>query len=131
MCTEAVLANHARSLAPCTSSTQQLSPCMCRPLPEAVYGEQSKTEPLLGVRRGIASPELGETLDSLPLLERLLRCQHEPAHEAISACLWGRCVDSMPGSGWPCTAAAGPSCMQLAAVCGCLCALPRLAEHAS
>ena len=62
----------------------------CRPLPESVYGEQAQHEPLLGVRRDTHSPELGETLDSLPLLERLLRCQHEPAHEAISACLWDR-----------------------------------------
>ena len=61
-----------------------------RPLPESVYGQQAQREPLLGVRRDLHSPELGETPGSLPLLERLLRCQHEPAHEAISACLWDR-----------------------------------------
>ena len=60
----------------------------CRPLPEEVYGEQALREPLLGVRRDTHSPEMGERLDELPLLERLLRCQHEPAHEAVADRLW-------------------------------------------
>jgi hypothetical protein len=32
--------------------------------------------------------ELGEELDSLPLLERLLRCESGDAHAAVSAVLW-------------------------------------------
>ena len=63
----------------------------CRPLPEEVYGEQALREPLLGVRRETHSPEIGEQLAGLPLLERLLRCQHESAHQAVADRLWDRC----------------------------------------
>ena len=37
-------------------------------------------------------PELGETLDDLPLLERLLRCENASAHFEIAALMWDRCA---------------------------------------
>ena len=37
---------------------------------------------------GIAEPEIGEDLDSLPLLERLLRCNCEDAFEPMAEILW-------------------------------------------
>ena len=46
--------------------------------------------PLLNIRMGIAATEIGETVEDLPLLERLLRCAHEKAHEAIAGILWER-----------------------------------------
>ena len=63
----------------------------CRPLPEEVYQHQSETsKPLLSMRQDVFSPELGEDLESLPLLERLLRCENSAAHERIAAILWDR-----------------------------------------
>ena len=46
--------------------------------------------PLLSMRQDIVAAELGETLDELPLLERLLRCESKVAHEHIAAVLWDR-----------------------------------------
>ena len=34
----------------------------------------------------------GETLEELPLLERLLRCSNSTAHECIAGLLWDRWV---------------------------------------
>lgn len=47
--------------------------------------------PLLSMRQDTADQQLGETLDSLSLLERLLRCENNSAHERIAAILWDRC----------------------------------------
>jgi tRNA-dihydrouridine synthase 3 len=66
-----------------------------RPLPEAVFGELSLRQPLISTRwEGVAAPELGETLESLGLLERALRCEAAPAHEAIAAALWEAASDA-------------------------------------
>lgn len=37
--------------------------------------------------------ELGEELDSLPILERLLRCESPEAHAEIAAVLWDSVSD--------------------------------------
>jgi len=37
---------------------------------------------------------MGETLDSLPLLERLLRCELPEAHERISHVIWDAASDA-------------------------------------
>jgi tRNA-dihydrouridine synthase 3 len=66
-----------------------------RPLPEAVFGELSLRQPLISTRwEGVAAPELGETLEGLGLLERALRCEAAPAHEAIAAALWEAASDA-------------------------------------
>lgn len=62
----------------------------CRPFPEAQYGAVSLEAPLLGRRWGVADEERGESLADLSPLERLLRCQHEEAHEALAATFWDR-----------------------------------------
>lgn len=52
--------------------------------------------PLLSMRQDIVAAELGETLDDLPLLERLLRCDSKVAHEHIAAVLWDRLATKRP-----------------------------------
>ena len=69
-----------------------------RPLPQSVYGggghgngnddETSTSSPLMSRRDDLFDPRLGETLDSLPPLERLLRCPDPESHSAIAAALW-------------------------------------------
>ena len=59
-----------------------------RYLPEEVYRSSSQERPLIGQRMDTAAAELGEELESLPLLERLLRCQSTNAHAEIAAGLW-------------------------------------------
>ena len=66
---------------------------MRRPLPEDTYGPLSLERPLIGQRTDIAVAELGEELDSLPVLERLLRCESPDAHEEIAAVLWDSSSD--------------------------------------
>ena len=63
---------------------------MCRPLPEKVYRDKSREAPLLSMRQDLAAEELGETVESLGLLERLLRCESSVAHEQIASLLWDR-----------------------------------------
>lgn len=63
--------------------------CRHRPLPEDIFGELSLQQPLLSTRwEGVVSTELGETLENLPILERLLRCEYDVAHEEMAAVLW-------------------------------------------
>ena len=62
-----------------------------RPLPQSVYGggnDDGTSPPLMSHRDDLFDPNLGETLDSLPPLERLLRCPDPEAHAAIAAALW-------------------------------------------
>jgi hypothetical protein len=61
---------------------------MHRPLPEDVYGPTALEHPLVNRRKDLIDPALGEDLDSLPLLERLLRCESTDAHSNIAAALW-------------------------------------------
>ena len=42
----------------------------------------------MGRRTDVAMPELGETLEALPVLERLLRCENTAAHKEIAWALW-------------------------------------------
>ena len=65
-----------------------------RPLPEEAFGAASLERPLIGRRDSVAMAELGERLDSLPLLERLLRCESPDAHAAVSAALWDSASDA-------------------------------------
>lgn len=65
----------------------------CRYLPEDVFRSSSQERPLIGQRMDIAAAELGEELDSLPLLERTLRCQSPDAHAEIAATLWDSSSD--------------------------------------
>lgn len=59
------------------------------PLPEAVYGDASLQRPLLSTRwESVACTELGETVEGLPLLERLLRCENEAAFGPMADALW-------------------------------------------
>jgi hypothetical protein len=48
--------------------------CRYRPLPQDVYGEAAQQYPLILTRTDVCDPKLGEELDSLDPLERLLRC---------------------------------------------------------
>ncbi|KAL6755221.1 dihydrouridine synthase-domain-containing protein [Haematococcus lacustris] len=59
-----------------------------RPLPEDVYGAASLEQPLLTTRTDTVDARLGETLDSLDPLERLLRCESEVCHQEVAAALW-------------------------------------------
>ena len=61
-----------------------------RPLPASHYATISETErPLITVRwDSIACEALGETVDGLDPLERLLRCGSSNAHEEMADCLW-------------------------------------------
>ena len=61
---------------------------LCRSLPEEIYAEKSREHPLIATRVETADKNLGETLESLSLLERLLRCESESAHENVAAALW-------------------------------------------
>ena len=61
---------------------------------EDKFGEASKEQPLMSRRNDIAMSELGETLDSLPILERLLRCENTAAHKEIAWALWDSHSDS-------------------------------------
>ena len=60
--------------------------CRYRPLPEDVFGGRPLDDPLLQSRLGFAVD--GEVEDDLPIVERLLRCESEDAHLAISEVLW-------------------------------------------
>lgn len=62
----------------------------CRPFPEALYGATSLDRPLLGRRWGVADGDMGESIADLTPLERLLRCQHDDAHEALASVFWDR-----------------------------------------
>ena len=63
-----------------------------RPLPQSVYGDAGGggggAPPLMSRRDDLFDPRLGETLESLPPLERLLRCPDPESHAAIAAALW-------------------------------------------
>lgn len=77
--------------------THPLHPLLlaCRPMPEAVYGQASLQQPLLSTRwDGIACTELGETVDGLPPLERLLRCENEAAFGPMAEALWEAASDA-------------------------------------
>lgn len=52
------------------------------PLPSCTHTQAHTNVPVP------ARPQMGETEDSLPPLERLLRCAHEGAHLAIADALW-------------------------------------------
>ncbi|KAK9868063.1 hypothetical protein WJX84_011334 [Apatococcus fuscideae] len=62
--------------------------CRYRPYPQELYSEQSLEHPLIGTRADVSDSRVGETPESLPLLERLLRCSHVDAHSAIAENLW-------------------------------------------
>ncbi|KAL3140160.1 hypothetical protein ABBQ38_004437 [Trebouxia sp. C0009 RCD-2024] len=62
--------------------------CRYRALPEEVYASKSREHPLIATRVETADANLGETLETLSHLERLLRCESEAAHEQVAAALW-------------------------------------------
>lgn len=71
----------------------------CRPYPQELYSEQSLEHPLIGTRADVSDSRVGETPESLPLLERLLRCSHVDAHSAIAENLWDRSANAtMPAT---------------------------------
>ena len=78
----------------CSKQFSEFSCCthsklVCRSLPEDVYAAQSIQHPLIATRvEGIADENLGETLEGLSPLEKLLRCESEEAHEYTAAALW-------------------------------------------
>jgi tRNA-dihydrouridine synthase 3 len=60
-----------------------------RPLPASHYASMSDERPLIATRwASVACEELGESVESLGSLERLLRCGSTMAHEAMSEILW-------------------------------------------
>ena len=65
-----------------------------RPLPKEVFEAKSQQHPLIATRVGTVEPEIGEDLDSLPLLERLLRCPCEDAYEPMAEVLWESSTDA-------------------------------------
>ena len=60
----------------------------CRSFPEHIYAEQSLQHPLIATRVDVADEKLGEHLEDMSLLERLLRCERDEAHEHVAATLW-------------------------------------------
>lgn len=63
--------------------------CRYRPLPKSHYESLSNIQPLISTRwDSVACQELGETVESLPWLERLLRCESTDAHESMANILW-------------------------------------------
>ena len=67
-----------------------------RPLPESHYGAMSEERPLIATRwDSIACEELGETVEGLDPLERLLRCGSTNAHEAMADILWEALSDEL------------------------------------
>lgn len=68
--------------------------CRYRPLPKDSYESMSETQPLISTRwDSVACEEIGETVDNLPWLERLLRCESTVAHERMSHVLWDSASD--------------------------------------
>ncbi len=68
-------------------------PPACRPLPEGLFGEQSREQPLINTRwPGVAWTEMGEVEGEVPPLDRLLRCQNPNGFGPISEVLWERQV---------------------------------------
>lgn len=63
-------------------------------MPASIYGAASLTYPLLNTRLDLAEAALGEELDSLPLIERLLRCENEAAHMALANTVWDSSSDA-------------------------------------
>eukprot|EP00884_Botryococcus_braunii_P011283 jgi/Botrbrau1/20155/Bobra.0173s0056.1 len=61
-----------------------------RPFPEERYGGLAAEQPLMLRRWDTAVPEMGEEMEDLPPLERLLRCSWSPAHAEIASVLWGQ-----------------------------------------
>jgi tRNA-dihydrouridine synthase 3 len=61
-----------------------------RPLPEGVYGELSKQQPLISTRwDSIAGTAMGQRVEDMTLLDRLLSCDNrEGAHPAMANALW-------------------------------------------
>ena len=59
-----------------------------RSLPEEIYATRSLEQPLISTRVDTADENLGESLESVSYLERLLRCGSEEAHEHVAAALW-------------------------------------------
>lgn len=59
-----------------------------RPLPQSLFQAQSEAHPLIATRMDLVDEARGEDLDSIGLLERLLRNSHEDAHAQIAAILW-------------------------------------------
>ena len=53
-----------------------------------MYADKSREHPLIATRVETADPNLGASLHSLSLLERLLRCESQEAHEQVAAALW-------------------------------------------
>ncbi|GIL91348.1 hypothetical protein Vretifemale_18979 [Volvox reticuliferus] len=65
-----------------------------RPLPEALYGAQSREHPLILTRQDLTDPRVGETPEGLSWAERLLRCEHPEAHGAMADALWEAVSDA-------------------------------------
>lgn len=64
-----------------------------RVLLEEQYGAASLQQPLLNRRMDAVMSEAGEEVESLPILERLLRCQALDGHAEIAAVLWDSASD--------------------------------------
>ena len=63
--------------------------CRYRPLPKSHYESLSSVQPLISTRWDtVACQEIGETVEDLPWLERLLRCESTEAHENMAHILW-------------------------------------------
>jgi tRNA-dihydrouridine synthase 3 len=63
--------------------------CRYRPLPKSHYESLSSIQPLISTRWDtVACQEIGETVEELPWLERLLRCESTEAHESMAHILW-------------------------------------------
>ncbi len=54
----------------------------------------SEQHPLILTRMDLVDPRVGETAEGLSTAERLLRCEHPSAHEAIAAALWDSLSDA-------------------------------------
>ncbi|MEW5301194.1 MAG: hypothetical protein WDW36_004068 [Sanguina aurantia] len=65
-----------------------------RHMPAEVYGAASRAYPLLNTRLDLAEAALGEELDSLPLVERLLRCESDAAHLALADIVYDSTSDA-------------------------------------
>eukprot|EP00877_Chromochloris_zofingiensis_P007906 jgi/Chrzof1/3369/Cz12g22180.t1 len=59
-----------------------------RHFPQQHYLQASRTHPLIATRTSLVDPLLGELENTLPAVERLLRCEHETAHQHIADFMW-------------------------------------------
>lgn len=68
--------------------------CRYRPLPEDLFAAASEEHPLIATRQDVVDKTRQEDLDNIGILERLLRCTHDEAHQQMANILWDSSSDA-------------------------------------